>query len=153
MFSFFKKKPRQFFTAEEQAKIVAAIQQAEKSTSGEVRVYIESHCEYVKPIDRAAEIFYGLQMERTALRNGVLVYVAMKDRQLAIFGDENIYKVAGTAFWEEEVRHMLAAFNKQDHAQGIATVVLEIGEALEKFFPYDGTTDKNELPDEIVFGK
>lgn len=153
MFSFFKKKPPQFFSAEEQSQIVAAIQKAELRTSGEVRVYVESHCKYVDPIDRAVEIFYGLQMERTALRNGVLVYVAMKDRQLAVFGDENIYKTAGAEFWKEEVRHMLASFNKQDYALGIATVVLEIGEALEKYFPYDGVTDKNELPDEIVFGK
>ena len=153
MFSLFKKRPVQFFTAAEQAKIVAAIQQAELRTSGEVRVYVESHCRFVDPIDRAAEVFYSLQMERTALRNGVLVYVAMKDRQLAIFADENIHKATGEEFWKEEVRHMLHSFNKDDHAEGVATVVLEIGAALEQYFPYDGVTDKNELPDEIVFGK
>jgi uncharacterized membrane protein len=153
MFSFFKKKPPQFFSAEEQAKVVAAIQTAEKRTSGEVRVYVESRCRFVDPIDRAAEIFYSLQMERTSLHNGVLVYVAMKDRQLAVFADENIYTVAGADFWKKAVRTILASFNKEDYAAGIASIVLEIGAALEQYFPYDGVTDKNELPDEMVFGK
>lgn len=153
MFNLFRKKPHHYFSDAEQAKVVEAIQTAEKRTSGEVRVYVESRCEYVNPLDRAAEVFYGLKMEQTALRNGVLVYVAMKDRQLAIFADENIYKMAGQEFWNEEVRHMLRDFNKTDYAAGIATVVLEIGAALEQFFPYDGVTDKNELPDEMVFGK
>jgi uncharacterized membrane protein len=153
MFSLFKRKPPQFFSAEEQGKVVAAIQTAEQRTSGEVRVYVESRCRFVDPIDRAAEIFYDLQMQKTALRNGVLVYVAMKDRQLAVFADENIYKVAGADFWKQAVLKMLGAFNKDDYAQGIAAVVLEIGAALEQYFPYDGVTDKNELPDEMVFGK
>ena len=78
------------FTAAEQEKIVTAIQAAERQTSGEIRVYVESRCRYVNPIHRAAEIFAALNMEKTAARNGVLVYVALKDRQLALFGDEGI---------------------------------------------------------------
>jgi uncharacterized membrane protein len=31
--------------------------------------------------------------------------------------------------------------------------VIQIGEALTTHFPYDNDTDKNELPDQIVFGK
>jgi len=153
MFSLFRRKAPDFFSAPEKEKILAAIQQTEQHTSGEVRVYVESRCRFVDPIDRAAEIFYGLKMESTAEHNAVLVYVAMKDRQLAIFADEGIYKKAGADFWKNEVRLMLTHFNKENYADGIATVVKEIGDALHTHFPYDGTTDKNELPDEIVFGK
>lgn len=153
MLSIFRKKPAQFFTAEQNQLIVHAIQQAEKKTSGEVRVYVESHCEYVDAIDRAKEIFAGINMQATQQRNGVLVYVAIKDRQLAVFADEGIYTKAGAAFWNTAVKNMLAHFNKQDYAAGIATVVGDIGESLAFHFPYDGTTDKNELPDDIVFGK
>lgn len=153
MFGLFSKKAHEFFTAQEKEKIVAAIKETESKTSGEVRVYVESRCSFVDPIDRAVEIFYELKMNATELHNGVLVYVAMKDRQLAIFADEGIYKKAGAAFWKEEVVHMLSQFNSNNYAEGIATVVTEIGEALHLHFPYDHKTDKNELPDDIVFGK
>ncbi|HWB28567.1 MAG TPA: TPM domain-containing protein [Chitinophagaceae bacterium] len=153
MFSIFKKKPTQFFTAEEQQLVVHAVQEAEKLTSGEIRVYVESRCEYMDALDRAKEIFAKINMAATQLRNGVLVYVALKDRQLAVFADEGIYVKAGAAFWNDAVKKMLAHFNKQNYAEGIAGVVKEIGETLAFHFPYDGATDKNELPDDIAFGK
>lgn len=153
MAGLFKRKPVQFFSAGEQEKIVQAIKTAELQTSGEVRVFIESRCRFVDPIDRAKEVFAQLEMQHTAQRNGVLVYIAVKDRQLAIYADEAIFIKAGTAFWQEEVVKMLRLFNKEDYAEGIATVVLEIGAILSHHFPYDAATDKNELPDDIVFGK
>lgn len=153
MFGLFSKKAQEFFSAPEKAKILAAIQDTERNTSGEVRVFVESRCRFVDPIDRAVEIFYNLKMDATDLHNGVLLYVAMKDRQLAIYADEGIYKKAGSAFWKEEVAHILADFNKENYADGIATVVKEIGDALHTYFPYDANADKNELPDDIVFGK
>lgn len=153
MFSFLKKKAVNYFSEAEQQLIVKAIREAETSTSGEVRVYIESRCTYVEPLRRAKEIFGNLKMHETAARNAALVYIAMKDRQLAVFGDEGIHQKVGDAFWNAEVQNMLAHFNKQDYASGIATVVRSIGKALETHFPYEAHTDKNELPDEIVFGK
>lgn len=150
-FSLFKRKP--LFDQAQQQTIVAAIQSAEKCTSGEIRVYVERHCRYVDPLDRAAQVFAVLKMENTAARNGVLVYVALKDRQLAVLGDRGIHQKVGQAFWNEQVRNILSHFNKADYAGGIAAVVTDIGHALEKHFPYDGATDKNELPDDIVFGK
>ena len=148
---YFSKK--EAFTETEKAQIVSAIGQAERLTSGEIRVYIESRCRYVNPMHRAAEIFAALNMEKTDARNGVLVYVALKDRQLALFGDEGINHKVGSAFWNEQVRNILSHFNKADYAGGIARVVTEIGLALQKHFPYDAGTDKNELPDDIVFGR
>jgi uncharacterized membrane protein len=141
------------FTDEQQLKIVSAIQAAEQRTSGEIRVYVESRCRYVNPLHRAAEIFAGLNMEKTAARNGVLVYVALKDRQLALFGDQGINQKVGSAFWNQQVRNIIGHFNKADYAGGIANVVTEIGAALQTHFPYDKGTDRNELPDDIVFGR
>ena len=148
---FFTRKP--LFSPAEQEQIVSAIQSAEKCTSGEIRVYVESHCRYVDPLDRAAEIFAALGMEKTAARNGALVYVALKDRQLAIIGDRGIHQKVGDAFWNQQVANILGDFNKANYAGGIAAVVAEIGKALEQHFPYDGGTDINELPDDIVFGR
>ena len=78
-------KQKEFFTAEEKQKVVEAIQKAEQRTSGEVRVFIESRCRYVDAIDRATELFFQLGMDKTAERNGTIVYVAVKDRQAAVF--------------------------------------------------------------------
>ncbi len=73
--------------------------------------------------------------------------------QLAIDGDEGIHNKVGSAFWNEEVKHILSEFNAAHYAEGIMQIVKEVGEALHEHFPYTATTDKNELPDEIVFGK
>ena len=142
-----------FFTEEESRLIVRAVKHAEQRTSGEVRVFVENRCRWVDAIDRAAEIFFSLKMEKTENRNAVLIYVAVKDRQLAIFGDEGIHQKVGTSYWNNRVREMLGSFNNQNYSEGIANCAVQIGEALEKNFPYDKGTDKNELPDDIVFGK
>ena len=106
MFSFFRRK-RKLFTDEEQQVIVSAIREAEKNTSGEVRVYVESRCSFVDALDRAVEVFAEMGMHATKDRNGVLVYVALKDQQLAVFGDEGIHQKVGTDYWNEEVGKMI----------------------------------------------
>jgi uncharacterized membrane protein len=152
MFNLFRKKAVNFFTVEEKEFITAAIRSAEVCTSGEVRVFIESKCRFVDAIDRAKEVFDELKMQQTQQRNAVLVYVALKDRQLSIFGDEGIHAKVGDAFWNDAVKKILSHFNKADYAKGIAHIVEEIGNALQLHFPYDKDTDVNELPDDIVFG-
>lgn len=151
MFGLFNKKP--FFSEKEQQQIIQAVQQAEQRTSGEIRIFIENHCKYMDALDRAAEIFFRLKMEQTKDRNGVLLYIAMKDRQLAVFGDEGIHQKVGTEYWNREIDLLIGKFNSKDRAEGISSCVKDIGEALHQHFPYNRDTDKNELPDDIVFGK
>jgi len=151
LLSFLAKKP--LLTDPDTALIVDAIRSSEKKTSGEVRVYVESRCRFVDSLDRASEIFYSLKMDQTEFRNAVLVYVAVKDHQLAVFADEGIYQKAGADFWNAAVKKMLLHFNAQNYGTGIAGIVTEIGNTLQLNFPYNEQTDKNELPDDIVFGK
>lgn len=143
---------KKFFSQEENEKIVRSIQDAEKQTSGEIRLFVESRCKYVEPLDRAKEIFAKLQMEKTELRNGVLFYVAIKDKQLAIFADKGIHAATGDKHWKEVVQQILSVFSKESVVNGIITTIGEIGAALKDHFPYDEDVDKNELPDEIIFG-
>ena len=145
-------KNKEFFTAEEKDRIVKAVRDAERMTSGEVRVFVESKCRYMDPLDRAAEIFFNLQMDETDDHNAVLIYVAVKDRQLAVFGDEGIHKKVGVEYWNAEVKKMINRFKDKSYADGIREVVMDIGAALTKHFPFNNDTDKNELPDDIVFG-
>lgn len=149
----FLRKKKTFFTEEENHVIVKAIRHAEHQTSGEVRVFVESRCSWVDAIDRAAEVFFSLKMEKTEQRNAVLVYVAIHDKQLAVFGDEGIHQKVGDAYWNKVVGEMLSSFNSNNYAEGISNCVIQIGDALKKHFPFNRETDKNELPDEIVFGR
>ena len=148
---FFKKK--KLLSASDEEQIVAAIRTAEKNTSGEVRVYVESRCRFVDPVDRAIEVFFGLKMDKTDEHNGVLVYVALKDRQMAIYGDEGIHAKVGKDYWKNAVQQMLQQLKKDNHISGICETILSIGHTLQKEYPYQPNDDKNELPDEIVFGK
>ena len=151
IFPLFKAKP--FFSAAEQEQIVEAIRRAEQQTSGEVRVFVESKNPMVDPVDRAREIFFKLKMEKTQHRNGVLLYVAHKHKELALFGDEGIYTVTGKEYWQAAVEKIIENFNHQHFLTGITACIEDIGNTLKEKFPYEKATDKNELPDNIVFGK
>jgi uncharacterized membrane protein len=105
------------------------------------------------PLQRAAEIFFQSKMENTVDRNGVLLYIALKDRELALFGDEGIHQKVGTQYWQNAVQNMIGQFSKQEIAVGIEQCILQVGQTLKDTFPYDASTDKNELSDEIIFGK
>jgi uncharacterized membrane protein len=150
IFSFGRKK--EYFSHTEQQSILEAIRQAEQKTSGEIRIYVEDRCRYVDPLDRAAEIFWGLKMDMTKDRNGVLVYVAMRDHQFAVLADQGIHQKVGQEFWNREVELMKGHFRRAAPAEAILSVVKDVGSALQTHFPYDRGTDKNELPDDIVFG-
>ncbi|GAB3009805.1 TPM domain-containing protein [Niabella terrae] len=151
-FSLFAKKTVDFLSSAEKEQIIEAIRKAESRTSGEIRVYMERHCKYVDPMDRAAEIFFNLKMDQTRDRNAVLLYIAIQDHQLALYGDSGIYERTGRPYWETLVAHILRHFDSRHFADGISNYIAEIGEGLHQYFPYDRAEDQNELPDEIVFG-
>ncbi|NII25338.1 TPM domain-containing protein [Pseudoflavitalea sp. X16] len=141
-----------FFSADEKKQVIKAIQDAELATSGEIRVYIESRCRYVDPLDRAAELFWSLKMDYTKDHNAVLVYVAVRDHQFAVFADQGIHEKVGNEFWNKEVQAMKKHFVQNHYADAVVQVVTDVGAALQHHFPFNRETDKNELPDDIIFG-
>ena len=145
-------KRKHFFSPEESELIVQSIREAEMQTSGEIRLFVESRCKYVDPLDRAEEIFKNLKMTETEFRNGVLFYVATDDKQLAVFADKGIHEATGNEYWRNVVQEILSVFSKENIVAGITATVSSIGTALTRHFPYDKDIDKNELPDEIIFG-
>ncbi len=139
---------------EQQERVVAAIQQAEKRTTGEIRVFVEKHCAYVDAMDRAREVFEELGMTQTERRNAVLIYMAYGDHQFAILGDSEIYeKAGGPEFWKHAAQVFREYLRKGEMAQGFVECVNELGNALAAHFPHDPAVHRNELPDEIIFGK
>lgn len=143
-------KPSSVFTPEQKAAIVAAIKQAELSSSAEIRVHIENNCAGAV-LDRAVEVFTMLKMHKTADRNGVLVYVALKDHKTAIIGDININKQVSHDFWQECYGAMSGHFAKGEFTEGICDAVGKLETELKAHFPHQ-SDDVNELPDDISFG-
>ncbi|MGN0033819.1 MAG: TPM domain-containing protein [Candidatus Limimorpha sp.] len=140
---------RHFFTTEQQHKIVQAIKQAEANTSGEIRVHIENHCRG-DIMDRSAMVFNILKMDNTAERNGVLIYLAIKDKKFSIIGDEGINKMVEHDFWNDVKDMMSEHFRNGDFTEGIIQGILRVGEKLKAFFPHQ-SDDINELNDDISF--
>ncbi len=152
MFSLFRKK--EILDKDSQQRIVACIKEAESKTSGEVRVFIEHNCQYMDAMQRAKEIFTNLAMEKTQARNAIIIYIAVTDRQFALFGDTAIYEKAGGAeFWKSAAAKLTGHLKKNNLTEGLCNCIHELGTALAIHFPYDPAIKKNELPDEIVFGK
>ena len=143
--------PRDTITPADEQKIVAAIQEAEQKTSGEIRVHIESNCEG-DVLDRATEVFAELHMHQTELRNGVLFYVALEDHQFAVLGDAGINATVPDHFWEDITAEVVKQFKQKKYAEGLASGIRMAGEQLQSHFPYDRHGDTNELSDDISFG-
>lgn len=139
-----------FLTKEDENEIVEAIRLAEKNTSGEIRVHIEQTTSKV-PFDRALEVFYELKMNETELQNGVLIYLAIADKQFVICGDKGINEVVATDFWDRTKEIMAAQFKKGSFKQGLIDGITKAGEQLKTYFPWQ-TDDTNELSNEISKG-
>lgn len=141
---------RNFFSRQEKDELKQAILTAELDTSGEIRLHIENHCKG-DVMDRAADVFAMLKMHKTDLRNGVLFYLAVKDRKFAIIGDKGINQVVPDNFWDEIKEEMGKAFKEGNFAEGLINGIHQAGKHLKKHFPHQ-TDDINELSDEISFG-
>ncbi len=139
-----------FLTTIEEQEVVAAIREAEKQTSGEIRVHIEntSKGDINK---RALEVFSILKMNNTKLQNAVLLYVAVNDKAFAIYGDKGINNVVTKTFWDD-TKNLIQSHFKQGHfKQGLVDGILKAGEELKAHFPWHHS-DEDELPNTISKG-
>jgi uncharacterized membrane protein len=142
---------KDFFSQSEQEAIGRAIREAELNTSGEIRVHIENGFTG-DVLDRAAYLFSKLGMEKTAHRNGVLIYLAIQNRQFAIIGDSGIHKVVPADFWDSIKSEMAELFRQGKYTDGLVQAITRAGQQLQRHFPHR-KDDINELNDEISFGK
>jgi uncharacterized membrane protein len=140
---------KSFFSEEQSQQIISAIREAEKDTSGEIRVHLEDRA---KPnaLEQAKLLFVKLGMNQTDLHNGVLIYLAVQDHQFAIVGGPGIDKKVPIDFWDEVRNLMQSHFKNGDFAGGLAAGILMAGEQLRQYFPC-ATDDKNELTDDISY--
>ena len=138
-----------FFSRKEKKQIADAIYEAERNTSGEIRVHLESKAQ--GPIyGHAQKVFQRIGMTKTAQRNGVLIFLATGSKKFAVLGDVGINEKVPEGFWNDVVAIMREHFKQNKFAEGISEAVLRIGEKLKAHFSYQ-TNDKNELPDNISY--
>jgi uncharacterized membrane protein len=138
-----------FFTEKEKKLLEQSIREAELNTSGEIRIHIETFFKG-EVLDRAASVFSRLGMHKTNLRNGVLFYLAIINKQFAIIGDAGINKVVADTFWDDIRTIMDSHFRNSDFAGGLSRGIALAGEQLKRYFPHQ-QDDINELPNEISF--
>lgn len=143
-------KVEEFLSKKDEEEVIEAIRIAEKSTSGEIRVHIERSHGQQDIFERAMEVFHILKMDNTKAANGVLIYVAVEDRDFVIYGDRGINEVVPVDFWESTKDAIVAQFKAGNYRQGLIDGILKAGEQLQKHFPW--SDNANELPNTISRG-
>jgi len=129
---------------------MAAVREAEAGTSGEIRVHLDTRCPG-DPMPRAVEVFERLGIHRTGLRNGVLLYVAIEDRKIAVIGDAGVHERVPPDYWAGLVGTLAAHFREGRARDGLTAVVRDVGTVLRRYFPRS-PDDRNELSDEVSQG-
>jgi uncharacterized membrane protein len=140
--------PKEFINRLDEARIIGAIAEAERKTSGELRVYV-SHRKRADPLAFAQKRFLELGMTNTRHRNAVLIYFVPRTRQFAIVGDRGVHEKCGDAFWRAVTAGMSDLLKQGRFTDAILDAIQKVGDVLARHFPRD-PGDQNELPDQIV---
>ena len=139
---------KEFLAALDQKRIVDAIASAEMLTSGEIRVHVQPKATGGEIRDVAERTFERLGMTKTALRNGVLLFIATEEQRFVILGDKGIDDRVPAGFWDEIAAKLTIRFKNSEFTDGIVEAIVAAGEHLKTYFPR-AAADVNELPNEI----
>jgi uncharacterized membrane protein len=143
---------RTLFSDADLEAIAAAVHEAERHTSGEIRVHLERRLPRAMDVlARAAQVFKHLEMHATADRNAVLLYFAVEDRKLAIVGDRGVHDRVGEAYWPRVRDAMVERLRAGAPRDAVVHAVTDVGLVLQKFFPRR-PGDRNELSDDVSLG-
>lgn len=142
-------KHQQLMESLDQARVVQAIEYAEKKSSGEIRVHIQpsSHGREVRYV--AEKTFERLGMTKTELRNGVLLFILSRDQKFTILGDRGVNEKVGEGYWEAIATDLGDRFRLGEFTEGIVNAVERVGELLSEHFPRSHQSDVNELTNEL----
>ena len=141
--------PRKFLADAERTAVNAAVSEAERMTSAELKVVLTRHC-WGDLKAKACHVFKELGLDKTEKRNCVLVLLVVANREFLIYGDEGIHAQVGQGFWDDVCEQMREAFGRDEFGEGIATGVRRIGEKLSQYFPHE-REDVDEISNEIVY--
>ena len=144
---------QRLFSEPDFAAITEAIARAEAETSAEIRVHLERRVhrlpgQRADALRRARNVFAHLGMHLTAHHHGVLIYLAIQDRKLAIVGDEGIHARVGDQYWETVRDLMIAKLREGRPLDAVLAGIAEVGSVLAEHFSRR-PDDENELSDHV----
>ena len=134
----------------DQVRVVEAIREAERVTSGEIRVSV-AHFFWGDVEKTAGKAFHRLGMENTADRNSVLIFLVPSRKRFAIVGDTGIHEKVGQAFWHDVSACLSSHFRREAFTEGLVEGVRMVGDRLATHFPFAGEADRNEHSDDVDF--
>ena len=142
-----------FFTDDDFLRISNKIKEAEKTTSGEIRVSIKEEVPFLKRKksikELAEEEFYKLNMDKTRDKTGILLFIVLGERKFYILADEGINEKVSPDTWGR-IRSLIEnEFRNGRFTQGIIAGIEEIGKVLSQHFPIK-PDDTNELSNKVV---
>jgi uncharacterized membrane protein len=139
---------KEFLESLDQTRIVAAIEEAERQTSGEIRIHVQPKATGGELRAVAERTFERLGMTKTALRNGVLLFIASEENRFVILGDRGIDQKVPPGFWDSIAANLTTHFRAGRFTEGIVEALTAAGEQLRAYFPR-AADDVNELSNEI----
>ena len=139
--------PKIFLSQVDDQRVIDAIAEAERQSSGQIRVYI-SERQIEEVLSEAKVHFLRLGMEKTRARNAVLIYIAPHSRNFAVVGDLVIHEKCGDDFWQRIASAMAAHLKQERYTDALIDAIQTVGDILAQHFPRQAD-DKNELPDAI----
>lgn len=93
---------------------------------------------------RALVRFHSLRPTRA--RTGVLLYISLEERQVAVVADAGIAGMVPPDYWDTPREMILAGFRSGKQTDAVIEAVHEVGRELALHFPRSAD-DTNELPD------
>jgi uncharacterized membrane protein len=136
-----------FLDARERERVLDAVAKFETRTSGEIRVHLEEESGG-DPTRAAVRAFERLGMTRTRDRNGVLIFVSVRDQRVAVIGDAGIHERVPDGFWADVVLVIERHFAERRFSDGLVEGIALAGARLAEHFPHRAG-DVNELPDSL----
>src|SRR5262245_2780417 len=143
---------QQLLRAIDRVRIESAIRSAELRTSGEICVSV-SRLFWGNVEAAAKKAFNRMGITQTRQRNGVLFFVVPSRRKFVVLGDAGIHDKVGQEFWTSVVSVVTDKFRSGQFTDGLVQGIETVGEQLATHFPYDAASDKNELPNDVDFGR
>lgn len=142
-----------YFNKKDLARITQACTEAEKTTSGELRVSIlrkrDKKQTDLSVKDLALQEFYNLKMDETRDKTGILLFILLNERKFQILADEGINEKVSPDTWQAQAEVFTDFFKKKKYTDGVITVLQNMGKILTEYFPIKDD-DTNELSDEVV---
>jgi len=96
----------------------------------------------------AREAFYAFHVRSTAAGTGIVIYISLFERMVAVIGDRAISEKLDQSQWHEMKDLVIAGLRKGNPTEGICSAVKRCGELLSEHFPI-APDDVNELSNEL----